>query len=329
LRPADLLPVKPPRKSIWTNPAVDGVVCVLGRALVLFVQGLPLRWAAGAGRFVGGLCYWLDSRHRRVALRNLAMCFPNLPEKEIRRLAQENFRRLGENYTCAVKTASMSMDELRPFCRFTGTERIVPAQPGQPSRSRVFAIGHFGNFELYARFGQLFPGHLCVATYRSLKQPSLTRLMQSLRNRSGCRFFERRREGADLRAVMAQPGTMLGLLADQHAGRHGVWQPFLGHVCSTSPAPALFALRYDCPLHVGICYRVALGQWEIEIGEEVCTREGDRRRTVEEITADVNRALERAVLRDPANWFWVHRRWKSLKPPRPRPQPSPEPPGTR
>ncbi len=28
---------------------------------------------------------------------------------------------------------------------------------------------------------------------------------------------------------------------------------------------------------------------------------------------DVNRAFEEAVRRDPANWFWVHKRWKPAK----------------
>jgi KDO2-lipid IV(A) lauroyltransferase len=36
---------------------------------------------------------------------------------------------------------------------------------------------------------------------------------------------------------------------------------------------------------------------------------------------DVNRAFEDAVRRDPANWFWVHNRWKPgrTKPPAPDP----------
>jgi KDO2-lipid IV(A) lauroyltransferase len=28
---------------------------------------------------------------------------------------------------------------------------------------------------------------------------------------------------------------------------------------------------------------------------------------------DVNLAFEAAVRRDPANWFWVHNRWKASK----------------
>jgi KDO2-lipid IV(A) lauroyltransferase len=81
----------------------------------------------------------------------------------------------------------------------------------------------------------------------------------------------------------------------------------------TSPAPAIFALRYNCPLHTAICYRVGLAQWEIEVGDEIPTRENGAPRPTQAIMRDVNRAFETAVRRDPANWFWVHRRWKGCE----------------
>ncbi len=86
--------------------------------------------------------------------------------------------------------------------------------------------------------------------------------------------------------------------------------PFLGHDCDTSAAPAVFALRYHCPLHTAICYRIGLAKWRIEVGDEIPTRENGAPRSIEAIMRDVNRAFEIAVRRDPANWFWVHRRWK-------------------
>ena len=64
------------------------------------------------------------------------------------------------------------------------------------------------------------------------------------------------------------------------------------------------------PLHTAICYRIGLAQWRIEVGDEIPTRENGQPRSSEDIMRDVNRALETAVRRDPANWFWVHNRWK-------------------
>ena len=137
---------------------MDRLLYLVALGLVKFLQALPLRWVARIGRKAGALAYLLDARHRRVAQRNLAMCFgQELSLKEIRDLARENLRRLGESYCCAVKTAAMSWDELKAFVEFRGADKLTPRDPADKPRSVVVAIGHFGNFELYARFVQVMP----------------------------------------------------------------------------------------------------------------------------------------------------------------------------
>jgi lauroyl/myristoyl acyltransferase len=284
------------------------------RALIAVLQALPLTWVARLGRLGGTVAYGLDARHRNVALKNLDLALGGeLPPAEIKALARENFRRIGESFACAAKTAAMSWEQLRPNVAFVNTETILRHAAGGRQRSIIVAIGHFGNFELYARFAEFFPRFQGATTYRGLRQPSLNKLLQSLRAKSGCLFFERRTDAAALKAAMNDSNLILGLLVDQHAGAAGVRIPFFGHDCSTSVAPAVFALRYDCPLHTGFCYRVGLGRWRIEAGEEIPTRENGRPRSTRDIMRDVNRAFEEAIRRDPANWFWVHNRWKASK----------------
>lgn len=286
----------------------------VARILIAGLQALPLLWVARFGRFVGGLAFWLDARHRQVTIANLTLCFQEtLTRQEIRSLAKENFRRIGENLGCAVKTASMSMDELKPHLEVVAPPPLLSPPATEPIPRVVMAIGHFGNFELYARFAQLAPIYRCATTYRALRQDSLNLLISSLRSSSGCLYFERRFDGAALKAYMNEPGVMLGLLADQNGGDNGLRIPFLGHDCSTLPAPAIFALRYNCKLMTAVCFRVALARWRIEAGPEIPTHRDGHPRAVAEITLDMNRALEAAVRRDPANWFWVHNRWKAKK----------------
>ncbi|MGH7979882.1 MAG: lysophospholipid acyltransferase family protein, partial [Limisphaerales bacterium] len=268
------------------------------------VQRLPLPVVARVGRFGGGLAFHLDARHRRVALANLRMCFGNeMSEAEISALAKENFRRLGENYCCAIKTAAMSAEQLHPYVEFVRPEQL------QPPRRMVMAVGHFGNFELYARFQNFSSGYQCATTYRALKQPELNRLLRALREMSGCLFFERRTDGPLLRAAMNAPNVILGLLADQSS--RGMRGPFFGHDCDTGLAPAIFALRYRCELYTAFCFRVAPAKWRLELGDKILTQEHDSPRSSAEIMRDVNRSFENAIRRDPANWFWVHRRWKA------------------
>src|SRR5438093_1534266 len=104
---------------------MDRLLYCLALGLVKFFQALPLRAVARLGRAGGGLAYWIDARHRRVAIENLTRCFgQERPPIEIRALARENFKRLGENYCCAIKTAGMSWAELQKHLEFDGMEKL-------------------------------------------------------------------------------------------------------------------------------------------------------------------------------------------------------------
>src|SRR2546426_787056 len=128
---------------------MDKPLYYLARALVAFVQALPLKSVARLGCAGGMLAYWFDVRHRRVALRNLTMCFgQEKSAAEIRGIARENFRRLGESYACAIKTAAMTIEQLRPHVEFIAPPLLVASVAQEKARSVVVAIGHFGNFEL-------------------------------------------------------------------------------------------------------------------------------------------------------------------------------------
>lgn len=297
-----------------------------GKAVVRCVQSLPIDFVARLGRSLGALACTVDRRHRNVAKANLRRCFPEKTEAEIETILREHFRRLGENYACAIKTSSVRFEDVLARCEIVGIEKLATPErssfvgpykeftaqgtPGAAPSNRIVAIGHFGNFEIYALLARCLPGYKHATTYRGLNQPALNRLMEELRNNSGCLFFERRSGVRELMRALQAKGLLLGLLSDQHGGRNGVWGPFFGIECSTNPAPAVFALRYHSPLNTAICFRAGLGCWRIEVGDEIPITENGAPRSVEAIMGDVNRVFEAAIRRDPANWFWVHKRWK-------------------
>lgn len=273
-------------------------------ALLKVLQALPMSVVARVGRAGGGLAYYLDARHRRVAVENLRRCFgAEKTPTEIRALAREHFRRLGENYAGAVKAAGMTDEALRPHLDLIGADKFQ-------GRHAVVAIGHFGNFEAYARLGSYAPHTQLATTYRALPQPRLNALLLHLRHQSKCLFFDRRSEAQALARQLSEGGISLGLLCDQNVGRHGVRAPFFGFNCATSAAPALLAQRYGLPLFSAICFRTGLGRWRVEVGDEVPTLKDGVRRSAVEIMTEVNAILEAAVRRDPPNWFWVHDRWR-------------------
>ena len=289
---------------------METLLYYLARTIVAGARCLPLRALAWVGRRLGGLAWILDKRHRTVARENIAAAFPEKSKHDVTQLARDHFQRLGETYACILQTGGMNAEQIRAIVTFEGYERLESVLQEDPEARIILAIGHYGNFELFSWIYLGAPTAQPATTYRALRQPRLTELMLQLRKASGCLYFERRTEGEQLKAAMKTPHIVLGLLADQNAGDHGLWLPVFGRDTSVSPAPAVFAQRYKCRLFPSACFRTEPGRWHIELGEEIPTRTEGKRRSTQAITQDIIAAQEETIRRDPANWFWVHNRWK-------------------
>ena len=170
-------------KSASSN-SVDSLFYILARSFVFVVQLMPLKVVALTGRAGGILMYYLDARHRRVAVNNLLACLGNShSKKEIISLARENFCRIGEVYLSALKTAAIPGDKIGSVLSVKGAENLSLAKREDGSLpSFLFAVGHFGNFEMYAKAGFFIPGYEFSTTYRGFRQKWLERLILSLRN---------------------------------------------------------------------------------------------------------------------------------------------------
>lgn len=298
---------------------MEHILYLVARTAIALIQVLPIRWVARAGRCGGAVAFWLDRRHRRVALANLTRCFSDEKSAaEIKAIAGENFRRLGEVYCCSVKSAAMSDDEIKTIFAVKGGEKIPATEPDGRLTNRAFTGGHFGNFELFTRISAFIPGYRCLATYRGINPPKLDRLVFKMRTVSGNLLFDRRTGADDLKSAMARGGMLLTLAIDQADRSNGIELPFMGYYAWTTRAPVVLAQRYKCVIFTPFCYRVGLAKWVLEIGEPIRMEENGKRRAVEDLMRDINANLEAGVRRDPANWFWVHNRWKTKdgKPPR-------------
>jgi len=290
---------------------METALYLIARCVIGIASCLPLKFIAWCGRRGGAIAWYLDKRHRNVALQNIQASFPKNNENEIRKIAHENFRRLGEIYTSILKTGCMNDDEISEILTIEGYEVIENILKENPEERILLAAGHFGNFELFSWLRLGAPSvRQWITTYRGLRQRKLTELLLDLRNASGVLYLDRRDEGPKLKKAMEQPGIVLGLVADQHAGASGIRLPVLGREASVSPAPAVMAKRYNCRLFPTACFRTSIGRWKIELGDEIQIRKNGKRRSTEDITLDILTAHEKYIRRDPANWFWVHNRWK-------------------
>jgi KDO2-lipid IV(A) lauroyltransferase len=168
---------------------METVYYLIARCVIGIAFCLPLKWVAWCGRHAGAIAWHLDKRHRDVALQNLHASFPEKNESEIRKIARENFRRLGETYSSVLKAGRMKENEISEILTIEGYEKIENILKENPEERIILAAGHFGNFELFSWLRLAAPSvRQWITTYRGLRQRKLTELLLDLRKASGVLF---------------------------------------------------------------------------------------------------------------------------------------------
>ncbi len=292
------------------------VIAALLRLVALIPLGPALR-IGGAG---GALAYHLFGGTRRLALRHLALAFPEKPEAERREIARRMFVHLGRS---AMEITSIASYDARL------TEYIRERDPA-PLRTAlargkgiVFVTGHLGNWELMARLVARVGAPVSAVAKRGGDE-RLMGLIEAWRAGGGVTTLWRE-DPSTARALLRvfKQGHVLGILVDQDTKVQGIWVPFFGRPAYTPRAPADLALRSGAPILVGTSHRPTERPGDglvFEVTEvPYDPAPADREAEVSRITAACQAVMEDAIRRHPADWVWMHERWKS----------QPEPPSER
>ena len=295
------------------RPALDFAVYLAVRAAVCVVQALPTAWAFGFAELLAALAYRFDKRHREVAADNLRHAFPDLGPAAIDRLVRGCYRHFA---TVVIEIALLPRKLHTPNWRRYASLVGGPAILGGllSPRPLLIVTGHFGNWEM-AGFALGALGFRTYAIARVLDNPHLERFLLRFRQATGQTIIAKKDDFDRLTDVM-RAGGKVATVADQDAGKRGVFVDFLGRPASAHKAVAIMALEFDAELAVVGVPRVGPGmRFEIVCADRIDVREyaGDPA-AVKAITQRYHAALERLVRAYPEQYFWLHRRWKTTPP---------------
>ena len=284
----------------WPGWLLVGIFHLLG-----FLP-FPLLWALGMG--IGHLGYFLAGARRLVALRNLALCFPDLTERARRRLAARHFGYLGVAACTQGLVWVSSRRRLARIVKLRHRERIDA--PIRNRRNLIVMVPHFVGLELGgAAFTALV--HPGLYMYQKIRNPVIDHQMRLSRSRFGAVSIER---SDDLRRMVRElhKGTPLFYLPDQDPGRRGIFVPFCGTPTATVPMLSRFArlgAAQVIPIHIRYLPR---GRGLELIFDPLLDPFPTDDQTAD--TALMNRTIEARIRTTPAQYFWVHRRFKTRPP---------------
>lgn len=287
---------------------MDYAVYLLALALLAVLGRLPLPLAFRLGGLLGLAAWALLPGYRRLVRRNITIAFGDgMGEQEIGALARRHFRTLGANLLSVPRLARLPEEAVQKRVELIGLPGLRAAL--DRGKGVVMAINHIGNWELYAQLIGKVRDVPVGAIFQSQRNKYLNRLIGQTRQRLGLHTFDRRRGYLDA-VDLVEKGGILAILVDQHAGDGALWTPLFRRYASTSTLAAIIAQRTGAPLVSVAIHTTGTARWRCTIEPPLET--GGR--TVEELTRELNRTLEREIAPSPADWFWVHDRWKTPGP---------------
>ena len=269
---------------------------------------LPFRGLVRVGDVLGRLLMALARRRRHIAATNLRLCFPNLDETARGRLLRAHFQALGRSFVDRGVLWWAPRERLERFIRVEGLEHVEALRAqGVPV---ILLAPHFvgldaGGVAMAMRLD-------CVSIYARQKNAVFDRLILRGRKRFGDQVLLSRSDGVRPSLKALKSGRPFYYLPDMNFRTpDAIFVPFFGvPALTTTGLPRLARVARAAVVNCVTRMRPE-GGYVLEIGPPWEAYPGE---DADADTARMNREIERLVRTMPEQYYWVHRRFKSVPP---------------
>jgi KDO2-lipid IV(A) lauroyltransferase len=280
-----------------------------GIALLTAVSRLPLPALRALGGALGTLAWWLARPRRHVTLVNLRLCFPDMDERERRRIGRAHFRWFVRSVLERFIIWFGPEARIRALVRIEN-EEVMHAHLGRPL---IILAPHF--VALDAGGLRLAMSSRFVTMYQRQKNPAVDAAMRAGRERFPGVVLSRQ-QGVRAAVRLMREGLPFYYLPDMDLGsRDAVFVPFFGVPAATVTATARLVQLTGAT----VLPFVTLMTPEGYVGRFYPPWPPDRDEDVEAATKRLNAFIEARVLECPEQYLWSHKRFKTRPPGEPNP----------
>jgi KDO2-lipid IV(A) lauroyltransferase len=273
-------------------------------AVIWLLHFLPLAVLAPLGRGFGLLLYAVARDRRRVAKKNLELCFPEWSDAERARVVRATFEAFGR---AALERGILwwgSRERILRIVRFEGLEHFEAVQ-GSPV---IWLAPHFVGLDMGG--SRLAADYAAASMYQRQKDPILDKILYHGRTRFVMPRLVSRQEGLRSIVRVIREGLPFYYLPDLDFGpRDSVFVPFFGVPAATITGLSRLAKLGGAKVVPIITRQLPGGQgyvlrfypaWENFPTDDV---EADVRR--------MNAFIEDRVREAPEQYHWLHKRFKT------------------
>ncbi|HNW39461.1 MAG TPA: lysophospholipid acyltransferase family protein [Candidatus Omnitrophota bacterium] len=277
----------------------------------LIVQVIPANCLYAFAKNMANLAYIFAKKHRNIALNSLGIAFgKEKTASEIESIARD----------CFIYMAKGAVELMFFFDKPQALKSRVEIQ-GQENLDKALAAGrgvilvsaHFGNFPLLL-------GRLAVEGYKA------GGIMKPMHDARMEKIFFKKREKFGVRTIYSLPrkecvnesinalrnNELLFIPIDQNFGTGGIFVDFFGEKAATATGPVILAQRTKAALVPCFILRQPDDRHRIIFEPELELIAGqDSRDTISVNIQRLTNIIEAYIRKYPAEWGWIHRRWKS------------------
>ncbi len=287
---------------------LDWLAYWLVRALGAFLRWLPAPVAVWLGACVGELIGWVQPKRTRIGIRNIRAAFDGrLTLRQARRIILSSYRQVGAAGVELLRLPAVDRAYVERYVTVEGRRHFDAAVTS--GRPVIFLTGHFGNWELSSLFGAVH-GYPVVALARAQdKFPRLYQLLVSYREAQGCIIVHK---GGSMRRLVTalDRGQFVGIVGDQ-ASRQGIFVDFFGRPALFATGPFALAYLKDAIVLPAFLHRVRGPSHRFVVEPPLTIRRSlPKAEAIREGIEQFAKVLAAHITQDPAQWLWMHKRWK-------------------
>ena len=243
-------------------------------------------------------------RSKKIIHSNLTNAFPNLSEFEKNKITKAMWCNYGKILAEYVFIKNFRETKLEQNVIVKGQEILDKIQINK--KPVIFISGHFNNFELMAMHIDK-SGIDLAAIYRPLNNKYLNTIMEKIRRNYICnKQVKKGIAGTKLLLKYFRNGTSIALMIDQRVSQ-GLRSNFFNKKASTTTIPAQFIKKFKCDVVPIYIERTNNINFKITINKPIKFSDSS---SIEVITNDLNKILEKMILENPEQWIWTHDMWK-------------------
>ncbi len=243
-------------------------------------------------------------RSKNLISHNLKKAFPNAVDREINQISKKMWGNYGRILTEYFFIKNFRISNLKNNVKIDGKQFLEKIKNSK--KPVIFVSGHFNNFELMAMFIEM-SGINLSAIYRPLNNQYLNFFVEKIRKKYICKN-QIKKGVAGTKQLLSnfKNGSSVALMIDQRVSQ-GIKSKFFNENAYTTTIPAQFVKKFNCEIVPVYIERYDDVKFNINIEKPI---QFPKEYTIENITNDLNKILEKMILKNPDQWIWTHNRWK-------------------